>query len=69
MTVSLTCPRCNTVITADDEDQLVAHVQAHVRDDHEASHSPSREHVLARLHRRDRTPRHRRLSESGHRAH
>jgi predicted small metal-binding protein len=53
MTASLTCPRCNAVVTAHDEDELVAHVQAHVRDAHNAAHSPSREHILARLHGRD----------------
>jgi hypothetical protein len=39
------------VITAGDEEELVAHVQAHVRDDHGGGHPPSREHILTRLHR------------------
>lgn len=51
MTVSVNCPRCDAVITADDEDELVVRVQAHVRNDHNAAHSPSRKHILARLHR------------------
>lgn len=51
MLFSLTCPRCDAVITADDEEELVARVQAHVRDDHNAAHSPSQKHILARLHR------------------
>jgi hypothetical protein len=51
MTLSVTCPRCGAVITARDEDELVARVQAHVRDDHNAGHRPSRKHILARLHR------------------
>lgn len=51
MTLSLTCPRCHTAITAGDEDDLVARVQAHVRDDHGGRHTPAREHILARLSR------------------
>ena len=54
MALSLTCPRCEAVITAGDEDDLVAKVQAHVRDDHGGVHSPSREHIRARLHRQSR---------------
>jgi predicted small metal-binding protein len=53
MTLSLTCPRCDARVTADDEDELVAKVQSHVRDDHSATHLLSREHILARLHRQD----------------
>jgi uncharacterized C2H2 Zn-finger protein len=51
MTISLTCPRCDAVITARDEDELVVRVQAHVRDAHDAGHCPSRKHILARLQR------------------
>jgi hypothetical protein len=50
MTLSLTCKRCGAEITSNDEDELVGQVQAHVRDD-DAGHVPSREHILARLHR------------------
>jgi predicted small metal-binding protein len=53
MTLILTCPRCDARITANDEDELVAKVQSHVRDDHGATHALSRKHILARLHRRD----------------
>jgi hypothetical protein len=57
MTLSLTCNRCKEKITGEDEDQLVARVQAHV-DGHSRtsghSHAVSREHVLARLERQAR---------------
>jgi predicted small metal-binding protein len=39
------------VITADDEDELVAQVQNHAARDHNATHVLSRQHILARLHR------------------
>ena len=56
MALSLTCKRCQEVITGADEDELVARVQAHVgghgnpggRD-----HNVSREHILARLRRQN----------------
>lgn len=32
MTISVTCKRCREVITADDEDDLLAQVQTHARD-------------------------------------
>lgn len=50
MTISLTCRHCDATITADNEDDLVARVQAHVRE-HDDARVPSREHILARLHR------------------
>lgn len=50
MILSLTCPRCGALVTADDEDKLVTRVQLHVRVDHGGPHSPSRDHILARLH-------------------
>lgn len=50
MTISLPCQTCGAVITADDEDALVAQVQIHVRDDHNGVHALSREHILAHLH-------------------
>jgi hypothetical protein len=55
MTVTLTCTRCHEPITAEDEDQLVAQVQAHARDHGGAhgTHVPSRERILAHLHRQD----------------
>ena len=59
MTVSVTCKRCRELITAEDEDELVAQVEAHARDhggDHGGAHGahvPSRERVLAHLHRQD----------------
>lgn len=53
MTISLPCKRCDAVITADDEDQLVAKVQKHAATDHGLSHPLSREHILAHLHGRD----------------
>lgn len=57
MTLSLTCKRCQEVITGDDEDELVTRVQAHVRGHsrlHGRFHAVSQEQVLARLHRQDR---------------
>lgn len=66
--LSLTCPRCHAVITADDEENLVARVQAHVRDDHGGGHVPSRKHILALLHRQDTGPGRRHQSERGRRA-
>ena len=51
MTMTLTCPRCDTIIDAEDEDDLVAKVQAHVRDDHDLEHTLPRKHILARLRR------------------
>lgn len=55
MTVSVTCKRCHELITAEDEDQLVAQVEAHARDHGGAhgTHVPSRERVLTHLHRQD----------------
>lgn len=52
MAMTLTCPRCDTIIDAVDEDDLVAKVQAHVREDHELEHTLPRKHILARLRRR-----------------
>jgi hypothetical protein len=55
MTLSVPCPRCHEPITATDEDQLVAQVQAHARDHGGAhgTHVPSRERILAHLHPQD----------------
>lgn len=54
MTISITCKRCKEPITAVDEDDLMAQVEAHARDHGGArgTHVPSREHVLAHLRRR-----------------
>jgi hypothetical protein len=55
MAVSLTCTRCQELITAEDQDELVAQVQAHARDHGGAhgQHIPSRERILAHLQRQD----------------
>jgi Fe2+ or Zn2+ uptake regulation protein len=50
MSISLTCKGCTTVITAQDEDELVA-LQRHIVNDHNGSHTPTREQILAILHR------------------
>lgn len=49
MPLSLPCRRCQAVITADDEDALVAAVQAHAARDHDLTHPLLREHILAHL--------------------
>jgi len=54
MTLRLTCQNCKKELTGDDEDELVASVQEHVAghsQEHGVSHTPSREHILHRLHR------------------
>lgn len=55
MTISTTCKRCHEPITAENEDDLVAQVQAHARDHGGAhgTHIPTRNHILAH-HRRQR---------------
>ncbi len=51
--ISLTCKGCKTVITGRDEDELVTELQRHIIDDHtNSSHIPTREQILAILHRR-----------------
>jgi predicted small metal-binding protein len=49
MTMTLKCPRCNAVIAAEDEDDLVVKVQTHVREDHGLEHTLPSKHILARL--------------------
>ena len=49
--LQVACPRCETIIAAADEDDLVNKVQAHVRDDHGLGHTLPRKHILARLRR------------------
>lgn len=39
MTITMPCPRCDAVIDAADEDDLVAKVQQHVREDHGLDHT------------------------------
>jgi hypothetical protein len=55
MAVSLTCTRCQELITAEDQDELVAQVQAHARDHGGAhgQHLPTRERILTHLQRQD----------------
>lgn len=55
MTISMTCKRCHELITAEDDDELVAQVQAHARDHGGAhgQHIPNRERVLTHMHRQD----------------
>jgi predicted small metal-binding protein len=47
--MTLNCPRFDAVIDAEDEDDLVAKVQDHVREDHGLDHTMPRKHILARL--------------------
>ena len=55
MTIGVTCKRCKDLITAEDEDDLGAQVEAHARDHGGAhgAHIPPRERILAHLHQRD----------------
>jgi hypothetical protein len=55
MKLTMTCKHCGKGLDADDEDELVAVVQAHART-HEGGPALSRDHILARLHRRQRQP-------------
>jgi len=49
MTVTIHCQRCAAVLTGEDEDDLVAKVQAHVRDEHKLGRNLPRKHILYRL--------------------
>jgi hypothetical protein len=49
MPLTINCPRCDTPITAHDEDDLVQKVQTHVREDHGLSRTLPRRHILAHL--------------------
>ena len=51
MTLTITCKHCGADVTAETEDELVEHVQAHVRE-HGATHALPREAVLALLKKR-----------------
>lgn len=53
MTLEMTCKRCGTAITAEDEDELVTQVKAHAAG-HGRGPALSREHILSRLHRLQR---------------
>ena len=54
MTLSIPCKRCKELITAENEDDLVAQVEAHARDHGGArgKHVPSRERILLHLRKR-----------------
>jgi hypothetical protein len=56
MTMTTICKRCREPIIAEDEDDLVAQVQAHARDHGGArgTHFPTREHILSHLPRRNK---------------
>ena len=51
MTMTVHCPNCPATIDADDEADLVSKVQAHIRDDHKATHEIPAKHILAMLRR------------------
>jgi hypothetical protein len=55
LTVSINCKRCKEPITAENEDDLVAQVEAHARDHGGAhgAHLPSRKRILAHLRGRE----------------
>lgn len=44
MTLTMPCPRCEAVLTADDEDELVVKVQTHVRATPARTHAPTQAH-------------------------
>lgn len=51
--LEMRCPRCERVISANSEEDLVAQVQDHARDDHGVQHQLTPKHILAQLHKRD----------------
>ncbi len=51
MTLSLTCKSCGEVITAETEDEFIAKGKAHATK-HGHTRPLTREHILARLHRK-----------------
>ena len=53
MTISTTCKGCGLELTANDEDELVSEVQAHLAEAHPGGHAPSREQVLSVIRARD----------------
>jgi hypothetical protein len=54
MALTITCKRCKEPISAENEDDLMAQVEAHARDHGGARgrHVPSRERILAHLRQR-----------------
>jgi hypothetical protein len=54
MALTITCKRCQELINAETEDDLMAQVEAHARDHGGAHgrHVPSRERILAHLRQR-----------------
>jgi hypothetical protein len=54
MAIRINCKRCKQPITAENEDDLVAQIEAHARDHGGAggAHIPSREGILAHVHQR-----------------
>jgi predicted small metal-binding protein len=50
MKLTMNCRRCDITITADNEDELVTSVQAHVRT-HPGMPELAPDHILGRLHR------------------
>jgi predicted small metal-binding protein len=49
MPLTVSCPRCEALIEARDEDELVTKVQQHAREDHGLDHTLPRKHILANL--------------------
>lgn len=47
--LTASCPRCEFELHATSEDELVARVQEHVRDDHGFERELPRKHILAYL--------------------
>jgi hypothetical protein len=56
MAVSVACKRCMQLITAVNEEDLLAQVEAHARDHGGAhgTHIPTREHVLGHLEKHEK---------------
>jgi putative drug exporter of the RND superfamily len=53
MTITFNCPLCDQVITAEDEDELVAKVKEHAHDDDHLRYALSSRHILAQLRRQE----------------
>ena len=53
MSMTIACPRCGALIDAEGDDDLIAKVQAHVREDHGLDHTMPRKHILAQLRKSD----------------
>lgn len=50
--VSTSCKGCAIAFEAEDEDELVTLLQAHIAEAHARGHTPTREQVLAVIRRR-----------------